>query len=201
MKTMPAALARLGEVLVLRQEAVARMDRLRAGCAGRPRGCGRRAGSSPSPPPGRCRYASSASAHVLRARVGVGVHGDGPDRRAARAVRITRQAISPRLAMRILREHQRRPADRVTAALHFFFLAPLPARGGAFTHAGLRFSRNERMPSLPSSDARATAMRVAVSLIRSVDPAGCRPTARMQLLGRGVRGRARRRSRCSQHLR
>src|SRR5262249_37616128 len=50
--------------------------------------------------------------------------------------------------------------------LYFFFFAR--AEGfAASSQPGTRFSRNERTPSLPSSDARAVAMRTAMSASRS----------------------------------
>ena len=96
-----AALACLGEVRVLRQETVARMDRLGTRARSRPPGCDPRADSSPGPPPRRsdalrrttltCSAPASASEYTATVRM--------PRRLQVRA---TRTAISPRLAMRIL---------------------------------------------------------------------------------------------------
>src|SRR5258705_1412304 len=49
--------------------------------------------------------------------------------------------------------------------IYFFFLAPFFT--ACCSQAGLRFSRNARTPSLPSADARAVAIRVAMSSINS----------------------------------
>src|SRR4029077_16867318 len=51
----------------------------------------------------------------------------------------------------------------------------------ALTQAGWRFSRKERTPSLPSADARAVAMRTAMSAISS-GPSGRPATARISSL-------------------
>jgi hypothetical protein len=90
---------RIGEVGVLAEEAVAGMDRLRTGLPGdfedriaaqvrilRPR---------PADRPGLV-----GQAHMLRVGIGFRIHGDGADAELARG-RMTRQAISPRLAIRI----------------------------------------------------------------------------------------------------
>ena len=129
MKTTPARCAGGGERLVLGQEAVAGMDRLRAGSAARRRGSRRRevalarraaADAARLVASATCSASRSASEYTATVRM--------PSRRAVRA---TRQAISPRLAIRILREH------------------PVSA---------LRFSRKDAMPSLPSAEARISAM-------------------------------------------
>ncbi len=91
--------AGLGEFLVLGEEAVAGMDGLGAG--GQRRGddlVHHQIGLA------RRRRADThglvGQAHVARAFVGLGIHGDGADAHAP-AVLMTRQAISPRFAIRI----------------------------------------------------------------------------------------------------
>ena len=80
-------LAALGEVGVLGEEAVARVDRLGARARARPRGSRRRRGSSRAAGAGPMRTASSAPAHVQRVRVGLGVDRDRRDAHASQRAR------------------------------------------------------------------------------------------------------------------
>ena len=93
---IPASAQAAANAAFSRQEAVAGVDRLRARRPRRrdhpvDRQVALRRGRGPS------RTATSAAPHVRRVRVGVGVHRDRADAQA-RSVRITRSAISPRLA-------------------------------------------------------------------------------------------------------
>jgi hypothetical protein len=98
MKTRPAALDRIGEVGVLGKKAVARMDRLRAGLPRRIEdGLATQVGFCRSGPPmataivepGARLFSGIASEYTATVRMP-----------SCRQVRITRQAISPRLAIR-----------------------------------------------------------------------------------------------------
>ena len=95
-------LAGLGEAGILRQEAVARMDRFGAGL---PCGVEDRVDLRDSfrqRARDRCATASSACMHVQRMAVGLGIDGDARDAHPS-SVRMMRQAIAPRLAIRTLR--------------------------------------------------------------------------------------------------
>ena len=102
MKTRPASAQASAKSSFSRQEAVARMDRLRAGGLRRLEDrvdaqvavARRRAAPICT--------ASSARRTCARMRVGVGVDGDGARCPCAARCAMTRQAISPRLAIRIL---------------------------------------------------------------------------------------------------
>ena len=85
-----------------RQEAVAGVDRLGAGAA---RGLEDALAAQVAlgrPAPGRCSTASSARRDVQGVGVGLGVDRDASAMPRRRSVRMMRQAISPRLAIRTL---------------------------------------------------------------------------------------------------
>ena len=99
MNSMLHVAALLGELGVLRQEAVAGVDRLGARHLGRgddPRDLQVALGG----PAGPMQMAWSASVELRRAAVGLGVHATASTPRSWQA-RITRRAISPRFATRI----------------------------------------------------------------------------------------------------
>ena len=79
------------------------MDRLGAGARGRRRGSRRSRGSSRAPAPGRCSTRLVGHRDVQRARRRPRSRPRPCATPSRRAVRMTRQAISPRLAIRILR--------------------------------------------------------------------------------------------------
>ena len=126
------------------------MDRLGARSRAPPRGSVGDADSSRAPAPGRCGYASSASAHVQRVAIGVGVDGDACAMPSRRAVRMTRQAISPRLAIRILSNMRRSTSGTRRSA------SPRSARSSAAERPSAEDRRACRAGSMtPSSHSRA----------------------------------------------
>ena len=95
----PGPLQRIGEFGVLREESVTGMDGLRAGATDRRRGSRRSTGSSAVAGAGPMRTATSASA-TCRAPASASLNTATERIPIARNVRMTRTAISPRLATR-----------------------------------------------------------------------------------------------------
>ena len=152
-----------GEVGVLGEEAVARMDRLRAGRGAPPPGSRRRADSFRSRAPGRSGPPRRPAPRAAR-RVGVGIDRDRAD---AEALQRADDAAGDLAAIgdqdRV--EHERQ-----------------------LSQAGARLSRNAPMPSRPSGVALSAAIRCAVPSISGAS-IGRPPRSRISALGRRDRGR------------